>query len=70
MIRYYKRDECLYRTRDDLSKRGELSRRVLSVSRNAVSMPRESLWSDVSSGAEVQVYVLFFRRLYQSVREL
>ena len=66
---YYKRNECLYRAIDDLSYQGEISRLSVSLSRNAVSMPTEYALSDLSSRAEVQVFVVFYRCLYQSVRE-
>ena len=70
MMIHYKRDECLYRARDDFSKQGELSGRVMSASRNAVRMPTEYALSYFRIRAEVQVFVVFFRRLYRSIREV
>ena len=66
MMIYYRRD----RARDALSKKGEGSSRVMSASRNAVWMPTEYAFSELSNRAEVHVFVGFFGCRNQSVREV
>ena len=67
---YYWQYGCLYRARDDFLKQADFSEIVMSASRNAVRMAMEYGLSDFTSRAEFQVFVLFFRCRYQSVRDV
>ena len=54
-------------TGDYETKQCELSRNVILPSRNAVRMPREYAIKDFRSLSKVQIFIVFFRRLYQSL---
>ena len=60
----------LARSKNYLSKHGEISMRVMQASRNAVRMPREYAMSDLWSLAEGQLFDVLLRCQYQSVRQI